>query len=79
MTERLLVRYINIYGSLEIHPIGLALRLIRRSRKLSIKEVSENLGIHRNTLRNYETGMTKIPMIVLIRLSELYDVELEII
>lgn len=48
MTERLLVRHINIYGSLEIYPIGLAFK-------------------------------TKIPIIVLIRLSELYDVQLEII
>ena len=75
MQDKLYIKYINIHGKTEHLPAGLGLRLIRRSLKLTMKEVSILLGIHRNTLRNYEYGKTRIPMSVLMRIMKLYGVE----
>jgi transcriptional regulator with XRE-family HTH domain len=77
--DKLYIKYINIYGKIEYLPAGLGLRLIRRSQKLTMKEVSIRLGIHRNTLRNYECDKTRIPMSVLMRIMELYGIRLEVV
>ena len=79
MQDKLYIKYINIYGKTEYLPAGLGLRLIRRSQKITMKEVSILLGIHRNTLRNYECDKTRIPMSVLMRMMELYGIEIQII
>lgn len=79
MQDKLYIKYINIHGKTEYLPAGLGLRLIRRSQKLTMKEVSILLGIHRNTLKSYEYGKTKIPMSVLMRIMKLYSVRLEVV
>ncbi len=51
---------------------GTKLEIIRREKKLTQQEVAEYLGISRNTLAAYESGKSKIPLTVVIRLANLY-------
>lgn len=45
----------------------------------SVKEVAEVLGVHQQTLYKYENDSTKIPMSILLQLSELYQMPLDYI
>lgn len=51
---------------------GTKLEIIRREKKLTQQEVADYLGISRNTLTAYESGKSKIPLSVFIRLADLY-------
>lgn len=51
---------------------GTKLEIIRRERKMKQQEVADYLGISRNTLAAYESGKSKIPLSVFIRLADLY-------
>lgn len=79
MSTKSYIQYKNSKGAIEHLPIGLGLRLIRKSKKLTIKEVSKIIGVHRNTVSNYEHGKTRIPASVFMRLMKLYVVNIEII
>lgn len=51
---------------------GTRLELLRREKGMTQEEVAEYLGISRNTLAAYESGKSKIPLSVFIRLADLY-------
>ena len=51
---------------------GTRLEIIRREKKMTQQEVADYLGISRNTLAAYESGKSKIPLSVFIRLADLY-------
>ncbi|MBQ3124481.1 MAG: helix-turn-helix transcriptional regulator [Clostridia bacterium] len=51
---------------------GTKLELLRREAGMTQEEVAEYLGISRNTLAAYESGKSKIPLSVFIRLADLY-------
>lgn len=49
------------------------LELLRKSKKLTQEEAAKELGISRNTLAAYESGKTKIPLSVFVRMADLYN------
>ena len=51
---------------------GTRLEIIRRERKLTQQEVADYIGVSRNTLAAYESGKSKIPLSVFVRLADLY-------
>lgn len=51
---------------------GTRLELLRREKGMTQEEVAEYLSISRNTLAAYESGKSKIPLSVFIRLADLY-------
>lgn len=51
---------------------GTKLEMLRRENKMTQEAVAEYLGISRNTLAAYESGKSKIPLSVFIRLADLY-------
>lgn len=56
-----------------------ALRELRKSKKLSQKEVAGQLDIPATTYNTYESGRTEPPIEILVRLSHLYKVPVDII
>lgn len=56
-----------------------ALRELRRSRKLSQKEVAGHLNIPATTYNTYESGRTEPPIEILVRLSYLYKTPIDVI
>lgn len=55
--------------------IGRRLRAIRRSRKLTIEEVTKYTGIAKSTLGDYELGTRNISIFNLIILCKIYRVQ----
>ena len=55
------------------------LRELRKSKKLSQKEVAGRLNIPATTYNTYESGRTEPPIEILVRLSYLYNVPVDII
>ena len=51
---------------------GTKLEMLRREKNMTQKEVADYLGVSRNTLAAYESGKSKIPLSVFIRLTDLY-------
>lgn len=56
-----------------------ALRELRKSKKLSQKEVAGELNIPATTYNTYESGRTEPPIEILVRLSHLYGVPVDFI
>ena len=56
-----------------------ALRELRKSTKLSQKEVAAYLNIPATTYNTYESGRTEPPIEILVRLSHLYAMPIDII
>lgn len=56
-----------------------ALREMRKSKKLSQKEVAAHLNIPATTYNTYESGRTEPPIEILVRLSYLYSIPIDII
>lgn len=56
-----------------------ALRELRKSRKLSQKEVAGHLNIPATTYNTYESGRTEPPIEILVRLSYLYKTPIDVI
>ncbi|MBR0365955.1 MAG: helix-turn-helix transcriptional regulator [Clostridia bacterium] len=52
---------------------GLKLKQLRRKNGYTREEIAELLGISKNTISNYESNKTPIPLSVMIKLSRLYD------
>ena len=76
MSRKLYIKYINHKGFTECLPVGLALRMMRRSKKITIISSSSKLGIHRNTLGNYERGVTKVPYGILVECTKSYGTKI---
>lgn len=56
-----------------------ALQELRKSKKLSQKEVAAYLNIPATTYNTYESGRTEPPIEILVRLSHLYGMPIDII
>lgn len=56
-----------------------ALQELRKSKKLSQKEVAAHLKIPATTYNTYESGRTEPPIEILVRLSHLYGMPIDII
>ena len=56
-----------------------ALRELRKSKKLSQKEVAAELKIPATTYNTYESGRTEPPIEILVRLSHLYGIPTDLI
>ena len=56
-----------------------ALQELRKSKKLSQKEVAAHLNIPATTYNTYESGRTEPPIEILVRLSHLYGMPIDII
>lgn len=56
-----------------------ALRELRKSKKLSQKEVAAFVGIPATTYNTYESGRTEPPIEILVRLSHLYEIPIDVI
>ncbi len=56
-----------------------ALHELRKSKKLSQKEVAAYLDIPATTYNTYESGRTEPPLEILVRLSHLYGIPIDII
>ena len=49
------------------------LRGLRAECDLSLEEVSEEIGVHKNTISSYEKGKRKLPLKTFLDLLELYN------
>lgn len=54
-------------------------RELRKSKKLSQKEVAGKLGIPATTYNTYESGRTEPPIEILVRMSHLYGLPVDVI
>lgn len=57
----------------------MTLKALRANYDLSAKEVADRLHIHQQTLLKYEKDSTDIPMSLLNKLAELYNVDTDFI
>ena len=56
-----------------------ALQMLRKSKKLSQKEVAAEIGIPATTYNTYESGRSEPPIEILVRLSHLYNTPVDVI
>ena len=56
---------------------GKKLREVRKSKKLTQKELAEQIGIKRNTYSDWENGKTEPSFENLIKLADLFEVSLD--
>ncbi len=59
--------------------VAQAIRELRKSKKLSQKEVAAQLNIPATTYNTYESGRTEPPMEIIVRLSHLYKMPIDMI
>lgn len=72
--------YDNIYTVAERKKlISETLKLLRKTKRLTQKEVAEKLGINTEAYATYERGRNEPPAEMLVRLSFLYDIPIDII
>ena len=57
----------------------MTLRALRTNYSLTAKEVAEEIGIHHQTLLKYEHDGTRIPVNLLRKLSDFYEVDPDLI
>lgn len=57
--------------------IALRIGRLRRSQGLTQKEVAEYLGINHLTYRGYENCKSSIPLCVLVRMADVFNVTLD--
>ncbi|MEQ9809226.1 helix-turn-helix domain-containing protein [Streptococcus jiangjianxini] len=57
----------------------MTLKALRANYDLSAKEVAEKLNIHQQTLLKYEKDSTDIPMSLLKKLADFYNVDTDFI
>lgn len=55
----------------------MTLRALRANYGLTAKEVASEIDIHQQTLLKYENDSTKIPMDLLTKLADFYNVEID--
>ena len=56
---------------------GKKLREVRKSKKLTQKELAEQIGIKRNTYSDWENGKTEPSFENIVKLADLLDVSLD--
>ena len=56
--------------------LGNNIRVVRKKRKLSVKEVAEKSGLARVTLANIESGLDAISINNLYRISKALDIDI---
>lgn len=64
-------------GSISIYTNSL--KLARKNKKLTQKQVEEVLGLRALTMKDYETGRLKLPVDTAMKLAELYDTDLNVL
>lgn len=52
-------------------------RAARTNAGMTQAEVALNLGVTRETVKNYETGRTKIPLEMAMKMADLYKIPME--
>lgn len=57
--------------------LGQNIKYLRNKHKLSQQELSEQLGVPRSSLSDYERGYTQVGLDTLIRLSDIFDVKID--
>lgn len=67
------IKYVDTDATVQTHPIGLSLRLMRRHRNIVQADAARCIGITRNTLSNYEREISEIPITTFARLARLYN------
>jgi DNA-binding transcriptional regulator YiaG len=55
----------------------LTMRQVRMMRGLSMIQASRMMGVHSNTLQNWELGKSKIPDVVKRGIALIYNIEVE--
>lgn len=65
--------YKDKYDRIHCHPIGLALKLMRKYNNMSLSYAASSLNIHRNTLSKYEHEESNIPLVAFVELAKLYN------
>ena len=58
-------------------PEQITMRTARAMNNMTLKDASEKLGVHENTLRNWEKDSTNIPAEKIRRIIDLYGVSFE--
>jgi predicted transcriptional regulator len=53
------------------------LSILREEKEIKIIDAAKSLGIHRSTLREYERGITSIPLDIFKRIERFYDISFE--
>ena len=56
-----------------------SLKLCRERHELSQRELSQKLGISERTLQRYESGESEPTISIIIKLSEIYDMSIDLI
>ena len=63
---------------IEMQKVDLNLmRLIRKYRKLSVEQVAKRIGKTRTAIWRYESGVTDMPVSLLCKLMDIYDVPVD--
>lgn len=57
--------------------LRLRIKLLRVENNITQSELAKMLFCNERTYRNYESGRSKVPIDILIRLAGIYDVSLE--
>lgn len=52
---------------------------VRKSRKISQRELSEKIGVHRTNIARYETGVNEPPIDYIIKFCEFFEVSADYI
>ena len=63
--------------TMEKNIFGIRLRELRIQRKLSQKELSEELGVGRPTITQYETGSKKPSLKMVIKIADYFDMSID--
>lgn len=62
-----------------IKKMKMNLKELRKSKKLTQKELAERLGIKQQQYQRYESGVTKLPFETLEKILEICEYELKIV
>lgn len=57
--------------------IGNSIRYIRKEHKLTQEQLGKLLGLTKSAIVNYETGIRKIPVDVLVKFTNLYGISID--
>ena len=50
---------------------------LRTDHDLTIKQISVNLGLHRDVYARYEKGVREFPLYIMIKLADYYDCSID--
>ena len=56
---------------------GKRLKALRKTRKITQEELADEMGISKTSVVNYESGTRKIPLELIIKFAEYFDVSID--